>query len=96
MTARSVSKAIVQDQTQLLSHVCQVLVWEEAMFIAMPQLSIPEIWMHLGRVHIGQDSFQSWKKNQTKTPTVTFLGSGGVSQSSFTIFKDSTLIHRSH
>lgn len=56
--ARSVSKATVQEQMQLLSYVYHVLVWEEVMFAAMPQLSIPEIRMRLGRVHIGQDSLQ--------------------------------------
>lgn len=44
------------------SHVCQVLFWEKAFFVATLFLSIPEIWVHLGRVHIGQNSQD--KKNR--------------------------------
>lgn len=46
----------------LRSHVPQVLVWEEVMFTAMPILNIPEVQMHLARVHSEQDSFQDRNK----------------------------------
>lgn len=57
----------------------------------MPMLNIPEIQMCLGRVHSGQDSFLEWKKTQFWD-----TGSGAVSQSSFTIFKDFALIYSNH
>lgn len=75
------------------NHVCQVLVWEEVKFTAMPILNIPEIQVCLDRVHSGQDSFQEQKK---KNSQFWDRESGSVFQSSFTIFKDSTLIYSSH
>lgn len=70
--------------------ICQVLFWEKALLVATLILSIPEIWVHLGRVHIGQNSQDKKKLSHLRHRLRRW------NLSIFTICKVSTLTFSSH